>query len=98
MPNRIASFEDQETRYEVGAVSQDIGVAEGELVFVSAATSTGIMAGETYLVVEPGDIIATPHTKKSLGRYYDSRRQIRILCSDATQSRCIGRQSSTDLH
>jgi hypothetical protein len=98
MPNRIASFEDQETRYEVGAISQDIGVAEGELVFVAGGTSTGIMAGETYLVVEPGDMVDNPHTKKSLGRYYDYRGQIRILCADATQSRAIVTKSCKEIH
>jgi hypothetical protein len=98
MPNRVASIEDNETRYEVGAVSQDIGVAEGELVFVAGGTSTGILAGETYLIVEPGEMVYNPHTKKALGRYYDYRGQIRILCAEATQSRAIVSKSCKEIH
>ena len=98
LPNRIESFEDVETRWEVGAVSQDISGSEGDLVSVAGGTSTGIVAGETYLIVEPQDLLTHPQTKAPIGRYNDYRGQLRILCADATHSRAIITKSCREVY
>lgn len=98
MPNRVAGFEDTETRYVRGATTQDIGVAEGELIFIDGGTSTGIVPGEIYMAIEPGDIVPHPRTNRSIGRYYDYRGQIRILCADATKARAIVTKSCKEIH
>jgi hypothetical protein len=98
MPNRVSSFEDVETRYEVGAVQQDISASEGDLVYVAGGTSTGIVAGETYLVLEPKELVNHPLTKAPIGRYNDYRGQLRILCADATSARAIITKSCREIH
>jgi hypothetical protein len=98
MPNSVAGFEDVETRYVAGAESQDIGVAEGELIFINGGTSTGIIPGETYIAIEPGGMVNHPRSKDALGRYYDYRGQVKILCADATKARAIITRSCKEIH
>jgi hypothetical protein len=97
MPNRIASFEDVEVTYHPGVVEQTDHVSMGDLIYVTGGTSTGIVPGETYLVVEPGDLIKHPRTGATIGRRYDYRGQIRILCGDETTSRAIVVQSCREI-
>jgi len=87
MPNSISSFEDVEVMYQPGALVQVAGVSEGDLVFVEGGTSTGLVAGETYMVIAPGDIIEHPRSGELLGRQYDFQGQLKILCADETMSR-----------
>jgi hypothetical protein len=98
LPNRVSSFEDVETRYERGAVTQDISVAEGDLIYIAGGTSTGIVAGETYLVLEPKDLVKHPRTNAPIGRYNDYRGQVRILCADASGARAIVTKSCREIH
>ncbi|HKO57624.1 MAG TPA: LysM peptidoglycan-binding domain-containing protein, partial [Thermoanaerobaculia bacterium] len=93
MPNFIESFEDVQILFQQGALQQTNGVSQGELVYVSGGTSTGIVAGETYIIVEPGELIKHPRTGETLGRHWDFRGQARILCAEDTKSRAIISQS-----
>jgi LysM repeat protein len=87
MPNWISSFEDVEVLYQPGAIIQVAGVTQGDLVFVDGGTSTGLVAGETYMVISPGDTIKHPATGEVIGRQYDFQGQIKILCADETTAR-----------
>lgn len=99
MPNRISSFEDVEVLYQRGTMTTEaIGVGEGELVFIQGGTTTGLTAGETYILVEPRDMIEHPRTGAPIGRHYDYNGQIRILCADETTSRGIITQSCREIH
>jgi hypothetical protein len=98
MPNSIASFEDVEVLYQPGAMEQTNGVSTGDLVYVDGGTSTGIMPGETYIAVEPGDDIYHPRTKAYIGRHYDYRGQVRIICADDHHARAIVTQSCKEIH
>lgn len=86
MPNRLDSFEDVEMMYQEGVVDQSMSARDGDVVFINGGTATGLVAGETYLLVEAGDLIAHPGTKATLGRHYDYVGQVRILCADAHRS------------
>jgi hypothetical protein len=97
LPNSIVEWEDVEVRYQPGAVKQEIDGSEGDLVFIDGGTSTGLAAGETYMVVVPRALIPHPVTKEVLGREYEYRGQIRILCADATKSRAIVTQSCAEI-
>lgn len=99
LPNRVASFEDEEMTYDPGEVSQDLGAPTGFLVYINGGTASGIVAGETYLVVQPSDLVVHPGNKTVvLGRFYEYRGQIRILCADEHRSRGIITQNCADLH
>ena len=98
MPNYVESFEDVELLYQPGVLSQTNGVASGALVFVSGGTASGINAGETYILIEPGDLVTHPRTGEVLGRHYDYRGQIRILCADENHARAIISQSCKEIH
>lgn len=98
MPNRIESFEDFETLYQWGAIEQTNSVAMGDLVFVDGGTSTGLVAGETYLVVEPSELVYHPRTGDLIGRRYQYSGQIRILCADETRSRAMIVQSCREIY
>ena len=98
MPNHVESFDDTEVLYQPGAVEQTNGVSTGDLIFVAGGTSTGIMPGETYLVVEPMETVVHPRTNQVLGVHYDFRGQIRILCADDTHARAVVTQACKEIH
>jgi hypothetical protein len=93
MPNSIASYEDVEMRYDVGALLQEIGGSEGDLIFVNGGTATGIVAGETYLVVRASETVLHPKTKAVIGQHYDFVGQVKILKAEDRRSCAIVSQS-----
>jgi hypothetical protein len=97
MPNQIAAWEDVELRYQPGAVVQSIDGGEGDLAFINGGSSTGLNAGETYMIVAPRGMIQHPKTKEILGRQYDFIGQVRVLCTDGTQSRGIITKSCAEI-
>lgn len=98
MPNSIEGFEDVEIMYQPGQVtSQEAGVTSGDLVFVAGGTSTGLVAGETYILVEPAETVVHPRTKEVIGRHYNYQGQIRILCAEETQSRAVITQACREI-
>lgn len=97
MPNQIAGWEDIEVRYQPGATRQEIDGSQGDLVFIEGGTSTGLNAGDIYLLVVPQGLIEHPATHEILGRHYEYRGQVRVLCADATQSRGIITQSCAEI-
>ena len=98
LPNAIEGFEDVEVMYQPGILgAQEAGVTEGDLVFVSGGRSTGLVAGETYMIVEPAEMILHPQTEAILGRHYNYQGQLRILCSDDGQSRAVITQSCREI-
>jgi hypothetical protein len=98
LPNRIASFEDSDTRYISGAQEQSLGVATDDIIFIDGGTATGLTAGETYLVVMPHDLIRHPKTKEIIGRHYDFRGRVRILCASEDRATAVVVQACKDLH
>ncbi len=99
MPNHISGFEDVEVMYQPGSLlQQSAGVTTGDLVFVSGGVASGLVAGETYMLVEPGDVIRHPRTKELIGQHYNYQGQIRILCMDDGQSRAVITQSCREIH
>jgi hypothetical protein len=99
MPNRISGFEDVEVMYQPGSLmEQSAGVSEGDLVFVEGGVSTGLVAGETYMLVEPGDMIKHPRTNELIGRHYNYQGQIRILCTEDGRSRAMITQACREIH
>jgi hypothetical protein len=99
MPNSIQGWEDAEMRYEAGAIRQEISGSAGDLVLLKGGTSSGIVAGETYLVVESGDLVNHPAKRTQvIGREYFYCGQVRVLCADDHHARGIITKSCTDIH
>jgi len=98
LPNAVASYEDVEMRYQPGAAVQSMGGSLGDLMFVDGGTATGITVGETYLVVEPQDLVENPATHQVIGRFYDFRGQIRIIRADEHKSCAVVVQSCMEIH
>lgn len=80
LPNRVAAFEDGGLKYVKGARTQGAGVVSGEILYVEGNEATGLVPGETYLVVKPAQVVQRPGTRDVIGRHYDYRGQVRILC------------------
>jgi hypothetical protein len=98
MPNFVSSFEDVEVMYQPGVLtSQEAGASEGDLVFVSGGTATGLVPGETYMIIEPAETIIHPRSKEVLGRHYNYQGQLRILCAEETTSRAVITQSCREI-
>jgi hypothetical protein len=97
LPNYINAYEDVETRYQPGVVNQVSTGAEGDLVYIGGGTSSGLTAGETYLIVTPQGLVEHPRTGELIGRRYDYRGQIRVLCADATQARGLITRSCMEI-
>lgn len=79
LPNVITSFEDAVMKLSPG-LTQPIGVGSGEIVYVNGGDERGLVAGETYMVVHPAELVYHPATGALVGRHYDFRGQVRILC------------------
>jgi len=99
MPNSIRAWEDGEMRYQPGEVHQDISGAAGDLVLLDGGTATGLVAGDTYIVVESGEMVTHPKQRTQIvGRQYTYQGQIRVLCADDHHARGIITQSCNDIH
>jgi LysM repeat protein len=97
MPNHLSGWEDVEVRYQPGATRQEIDGSQGDLVFIDGGTSTGLNAGDTYVLVLPQDLVTHPATHDVVGRQYEYRGQVRVLCADATTARGIITQSCAEI-
>lgn len=95
--NRIAGWEDAEVRYQPGATRQEIDGSEGDLVFIEGGTSTGLVAGETYILVIPHDLVPHPVTGSVVGLEYEYRGQVKVLCAEGNKSRGIITQSCAEI-
>ncbi|HUP59729.1 MAG TPA: LysM peptidoglycan-binding domain-containing protein [Thermoanaerobaculia bacterium] len=90
MPNYVESYEDVETKYVPRAQTELAGsAAVGDLIYVHGGEASGLTAGETYLAVQPEELIRHPHTGAVIGRHYAYQGQIRILCTEGERSRAI---------
>jgi hypothetical protein len=97
LPNTIAAWEDVEMRYQPGAVRQNIDGSEGDLAFIEGGSSSGLNAGDTYLLVVPQGLIQHPRTHEIVGRQYDFVGQVKVLCIDGRQARGIITQSCSEI-
>ena len=97
MPNRVMGYEDYEEFYNPGDTTQDLGGSEGDLVFIEGGTATGINPGDTYIAIESKGLIYNPNDQSLVGREYEFRGQIRILCADDHHARGIVTQSCVDI-
>ena len=98
MPNYLESHEDVETKYVPRLKPTKAGSASvGDLVYVHGGASSGLVAGETYLAIEPGELIYHPKTKEIIGRHYFYDGQVRILCTEDGRSRAIIVQSCREI-
>ena len=98
MPNEIAGFEDVEMLYQEGVLEQVMSVRDGDVVFIKGGTATGLVAGDTYLLVQPGDLVTHPIKNTTIGRHYDYVGQVRILCTDANRATAIVTQACQEIY
>lgn len=99
MPNQISGLEDVEVQHKVGILTEEsAGATVGDLLFIDGGANTGLVAGETYIVIKPGEYIYHPRTGQLLGRHYNYQGQIRILCTEDGRSRGIITQSCREMH
>ena len=99
MPNRIASSEDVEVKYVPRQNDPEMpsDVTVGDLIYVDGGAETGLVAGETYLAVQPDHIVRHPETGALIGRQYNYIGQVRILCIEGNRSRAIVTQACTEI-
>jgi len=99
MPNSIQAWEDAEMRYQPGNLSQDIGGSAGDMVILTGGTATGLVAGDTYIIVQDGGLVTHPNKRTQIvGREYLYAGQLRVLCADDHHARGIITQSCDDIH
>lgn len=85
MPNYVSSHEDVELKYLPRAEPEMSSIAApGDLIYVTGGSATGLVAGETYIAVQPEELVKHPATGEVLGRQYNYVGQLRILCTDTT--------------
>jgi hypothetical protein len=97
MPNSIQAWEDVEVRVSPGEGEQPSG-SFGDLIYIDGGTSTGLVAGETYMVIERGSPVMHPRTGEYIGQDYRFVGQVRILCADETRSRGMIVQNCREIH
>jgi hypothetical protein len=99
MPNWVESHEDYEIKYLPGSNDPELpaSAAVGDLIFIHGDASTGLVAGETYLAVDPQQLVTHPVTGEVIGRQYDYVGQIRILCTENGRSRAMVTESCREI-
>lgn len=97
MPNRIFGWEDVEMRNSPAGGEQPAG-SSGDLIYIEGGTATGLVAGETYMVIERGDKIQHPRTGELIGQHYNYAGQVKILCAGDRWSRGIIVQNCREIH
>jgi len=98
LPNSIGAWEDAELRYQPGAVIQSIDGSEGDLAYIDGGSSTGLTAGETYILVVPRELVKHPTDRyQIIGRQYQYVGQLRVLCVDGDRSRGIITRSCAEV-
>ncbi len=99
MPNWVESHEDYEVKYLPGSNDPELpaSAAVGDLIFIHGDASTGLVAGETYLAVDPQQLVTHPVTGEVIGRQYDYVGQIRILCTENGRSRAMVTESCREI-
>lgn len=98
LPNSVSGFEDTEMMYDVGEARQELGGSNGDLLFIDGGTATGLVAGDTYLVVRPDDLIMHPEKVNTvIGRHYAYRGQIRIIRADEHRACGVITQACSDI-
>jgi hypothetical protein len=99
MPNYFESIEDVEVMYVPRLQpAQGASVAEGDLIYIHGGSATGLVAGETYMAVEPGDMIYHPRTGELIGQHYNYQGQIRIICTEENRSRAMVVRSCREIN
>ncbi|MGZ8852808.1 MAG: LysM peptidoglycan-binding domain-containing protein, partial [Thermoanaerobaculia bacterium] len=98
MPNYIEAYEDVEMMYKPGVLDQGASGSAGDLLYVVGGTSTGLAAGDTYMIIEEGEMITHPRTGETIGRHFNYQGQLRILCAEETRSRAIITQNCREIH
>jgi hypothetical protein len=98
MPNYIASHENVDVKYVPRMkpeVSADATI--GDLIYVNGGVGSGLVAGESYLVVQPAELVVHPVTGRTMGRQYNYIGQVRILCTEDGRSRAIVTQTCREI-
>lgn len=98
LPNMIESFEDVDTKYVPRALpDMPASASTQDLVYVRGGAATGLVAGETYLAVAPGELIHHPKTGALVGRRYLYVGQVKVLCTEDERSRAIVVQACREI-
>ena len=99
MPNYIASHENVDVKYVPRATNPEMPASAtiGDLIYIAGGANSGLVAGESYLVVEPEALVKHPVTGATLGRQYDYIGQVRILCTEDGRSRAIVTQTCREI-
>jgi hypothetical protein len=97
MPNRITSFEDVELKYAPELKKQETGVSTHDVVYITGGAANGLIPGETYMIVEPQSLVKHPETKEVVGRHYDYRGQLKILCATDDTATAVITQACKDI-
>jgi hypothetical protein len=84
LPNRIISFEDYEVKWMPRATIQESAVVQPDVVYIDLDDPTTVAAGETYMVVKPAEVVEHPETEEVVGRHYQYKGRVRILCINGT--------------
>ena len=98
LPNMVESFEDVETKYVPrSSIDTPASAAPPDLIYIRGGAATGLVAGETYLAVQPEELIYHPKTGALVGRRYLYVGQIRVLCTEENRSRAMVIQACREI-
>jgi hypothetical protein len=69
----------------------------GDLLYIDAGADRGIKPGDEFWLITPGDEVIHPGTGKDMGRYYEQRGRVRVLCIEGRTATVQVLNACTDI-
>jgi hypothetical protein len=95
----LGSDNDRFVATVIGAreVSEQENFTTDNLLYLDAGADRGIKPGDEFWIATPADIVIHPYSGKEMGRFYDYRGRVTVLCVEARTATVLVTSSCTEI-
>lgn len=78
-------------------VAEQTDFTTADLLYLDAGADRGIKPGDEFWLITPGDEVVHPVTGQDMGRFYEQRGRVRVLCIEGRTATVQVTHSCTDI-